>query len=110
MATLQSGPVVNDLWGGADLDYFNTGGKYNPGTDSWTATSIVSAPDARDGHTAVWTGSEMIVWGGRNNISLYIRIPAGNIIPAPTVGQPPAQLTRRLAEPLTLQSGRRAMK
>jgi hypothetical protein len=32
--------------------------------DTWTATSITNAPDARAGHTAVWTGSEMIVWGG----------------------------------------------
>src|SRR5437762_13641237 len=42
----------------------NTGGRYNPGTDSWTATSTTSAPAARDFHTAVWSGSEMIVWGG----------------------------------------------
>ena len=42
----------------------NTGGKYNPSTDSWTATSTTNAPAARDYHTAVWTGSEMIVWGG----------------------------------------------
>jgi hypothetical protein len=33
-------------------------------TDQWTATSIINAPSGRDGHTAVWTGSEMIVWGG----------------------------------------------
>src|SRR6202008_30962 len=33
--------------------------------DTWTATSIVNAPDGRDGHTALWTGSEMIVWGGQ---------------------------------------------
>jgi N-acetylneuraminic acid mutarotase len=32
--------------------------------DTWTATSITNAPDPRDSHTAVWTGSEMIVWGG----------------------------------------------
>jgi hypothetical protein len=32
--------------------------------DSWTATSTTNAPTARGGHTAVWTGSEMIVWGG----------------------------------------------
>jgi len=38
--------------------------------DTWTATSTIIAPDARDSHTAVWTGSEMIVWGGRaGNIS-----------------------------------------
>jgi hypothetical protein len=42
----------------------NTGGKYNPGTNSWIATSRVNAPLRRGGHTAVWTGSEMIVWGG----------------------------------------------
>ena len=44
----------------------NTGGRYNPSTDSWTATSTTNAPDARCLHTAVWTGSEMIVWGGSN--------------------------------------------
>ena len=32
--------------------------------NSWTATSITNAPAARSSHTAVWTGSEMIVWGG----------------------------------------------
>src|SRR5438552_11186709 len=42
----------------------NTGGRYNPSTDSWTATSTTNAPTGRDGHTAVWSGSEMIVWGG----------------------------------------------
>src|SRR5439155_14882106 len=46
--------------------YLNTGGKYNPSTDSWTATSTTSAPDARENHTAVWTGSQMIIWGGFN--------------------------------------------
>ena len=32
--------------------------------DTWTATSTIGAPVARVFHTAVWTGSEMIVWGG----------------------------------------------
>ena len=32
--------------------------------DTWTATSLTNAPSARYDHTAVWTGSEMIVWGG----------------------------------------------
>src|SRR5439155_5396713 len=32
--------------------------------DTWTPTSVTNAPDARRWHTAVWTGSEMIVWGG----------------------------------------------
>ena len=32
--------------------------------DTWTPTNLTGAPDARASHTAVWTGSEMIVWGG----------------------------------------------
>ena len=53
------------VWGGLlTCGYSNTGGRYNPGTDSWTATSTTNAPAARNSHTAVWTGSEMIVWGG----------------------------------------------
>jgi N-acetylneuraminic acid mutarotase len=54
------------VWGGqaGPFTLFNTGGKYNPSTDSWTTTNSINAPDARTSHTAVWTGSEMIVWGG----------------------------------------------
>jgi N-acetylneuraminic acid mutarotase len=37
--------------------------------DGWTSTSFTNAPPGRGGHTAVWTGSEMIVWGGYNNSS-----------------------------------------
>src|SRR5262249_26128376 len=32
--------------------------------DTWTASSTTNAPAARVAHKAVWTGSEMIVWGG----------------------------------------------
>jgi hypothetical protein len=54
------------VWGGVDETFndTNTGGGYNPSTDSWTATSLSNVPSPRDSHTAVWTGSEMIVWGG----------------------------------------------
>jgi len=54
------------VWSGFDgnITVFNTGARYDPGTDSWAATSRVNAPAARESHTAVWTGSEMIVWGG----------------------------------------------
>jgi N-acetylneuraminic acid mutarotase len=58
------------VWGGTSLSYphgyrhFNTGGRYNPRTDRWIATSATNAPEARYLHTAVWTSSEMIVWGG----------------------------------------------
>jgi N-acetylneuraminic acid mutarotase len=55
------------VWGGgtsAPILTTNTGGRYDPALDTWTPTSTVNAPVARQGHTAVWTGSEMIVWGG----------------------------------------------
>ena len=54
--------------GGANV---NTGGKYDPETDSWTATSTTNAPDARAGHTAMWTGTEMIIWGGRDIFAFF---------------------------------------
>src|SRR5438874_10294262 len=53
------------IWGGTDnTQDLNTGGRYNPGTNSWTATNTSNAPTSRELHTAVWTNSEMIVWGG----------------------------------------------
>ena len=60
------------VWGGQNGGvFFNTGGRYNPITDSWTATTTTNAPAPRDfpyssQSTAVWTDSEMIVWGGAN--------------------------------------------
>jgi N-acetylneuraminic acid mutarotase len=58
------------IWGGYFQDnafhFLNTGGRYSPSADSWTPTSITNVPSERAGHTAVWTGSEMIVWGGSN--------------------------------------------
>src|SRR5437867_3646146 len=39
--------------------------------DTWTPTSLTNAPDARANHTAVWTGNEMIVWGGASSGPIY---------------------------------------
>ena len=60
------------VWGGFaqgnSLDIaFHSGGRYNPETDSWIPTSNELVPAERIHHTAVWTGTEMIVWGGWNN-------------------------------------------
>ena len=59
------------VWGGKSLDNEDpiTGGRYNPATDSWTATSLLGAPSGRRNHAAVWTGSEMIVWGGWTGVT-----------------------------------------
>ena len=49
--------------------FVNSGGRYNPATDQWTETNFLFAPDPRRSHSAVWTGSEMIVWGGEDGSS-----------------------------------------
>ena len=53
---------VNDACSSTSLG--NSGGRYNPASDTWQPTSNAGAPEARTGHTAVWSGTEMIVWGG----------------------------------------------
>jgi len=58
------------VWGGYNGASINTGGRYDPSTDSWAAISTSNAPSPRGGNTAVWTGSEMIVWGGDDGQSL----------------------------------------
>jgi N-acetylneuraminic acid mutarotase len=55
------GGIVNTSWPFVST---NTGGRYNPATNTWTSTTTQSAPSARDLQQAVWTGSQMIVWGG----------------------------------------------
>ncbi len=56
------------VWGGWNVfgggGNLNTGGLYDPETNTWTATSLVNAPTGRNIHCAVWTGTKMIVWGG----------------------------------------------
>ena len=54
------GGIVNTAWPFVST---NTGGRYNPATNSWTSTTMQSAPSARDLQQAVWTGSQMIVCG-----------------------------------------------
>jgi len=58
------------IWGGrilSSVTYFNTGARYSPASDTWTATTTTAAPSGRIHHTAVWTGSEMIIWGGSDS-------------------------------------------
>src|SRR5262249_45199183 len=65
------------VWGGGEQDQFcpstsaayqggayQDGSRYDPLTDTWSLISRVNAPNGRFWHTAVWTGTEMIVWGG----------------------------------------------
>ena len=67
------------VWGGCDRSrsehscQSSDGARYNPVTDRWVATSLAGVPTARISHTAVWTGTEMIVWGG----CCLLMMPAG---------------------------------
>ena len=79
------------VWGGnagsGTPAYVNTGGLYDPVADQWTAISPIDAPDARSGHASVWTGSQMIVWGGANDVSAFLNT-GGRYQPSPQQWNP----------------------
>jgi hypothetical protein len=52
------------VWGGSGADYFDSGGRYEPASDSWTPTTRVDAPSPRTGHAGEWTGDSLTLWGG----------------------------------------------
>jgi N-acetylneuraminic acid mutarotase len=95
------------VWGGIDGvgNDTNAGARYNPATDAWVATSIGrSVPSARDWHSAVWTGNEVIIWAGRqfgevNTGARYCACP-NPLLPPPgalvglTLAKAPFNLTR----------------
>jgi N-acetylneuraminic acid mutarotase len=59
------------VWGGqGQLGSFNTGGLlvFNAEVpqSAWQPLAVQNAPSPRYGHTAIWTGTKMIIWGGRN--------------------------------------------
>src|SRR5690606_21750567 len=60
------------VWGGiGDPVGFSAllgdGARYDPVTDTWSPMSSLGAPTPRVWHTAIWTGSHMIVWGGQDD-------------------------------------------
>src|SRR5205823_13209927 len=65
------------IWGGSVFPNqqfgpalpFSDGARYDPATDHWSPVSTNGAPPAaRDPHF-IWTGREMIVWGGLDSES-----------------------------------------
>ncbi|HPR65489.1 MAG TPA: proprotein convertase P-domain-containing protein, partial [Thermoanaerobaculia bacterium] len=65
------------VWGGngcldpptcSSVGSLSSGGRLKPGTRDWSWTPLIStgAPMGRYWHSAIWTGTEMIVWGGLN--------------------------------------------
>src|SRR5262249_51969311 len=55
------------VWGGrgGDDQLLNDGARYDPTTDRWLPVSHEGAPlDQTDASVIVWTGLEVLVWGG----------------------------------------------
>jgi hypothetical protein len=55
------------IWGGGDpagTSDFQTGGVYDPATNTWKMMSLDQAPSARRAPRGVWTGSRVLFWGG----------------------------------------------
>src|SRR6266545_2968066 len=80
--TLQSGPsarwqhiaIWTDqemlIWGGSVRNErginipVEDGWRYNPQANAWSPMSRAGAPSPRTSNSGVWTGQELIVWGG----------------------------------------------
>ncbi len=71
------------LWGGASVlsvdsgtgsvtasTPLGTGARFNPATGAWSTVTTTAAPSARLNHSAVWTGSRLVIWGGGGNTTL----------------------------------------
>jgi N-acetylneuraminic acid mutarotase len=101
------------VWGGTTRErdaqsvYFENGARYDPEADAWRPISTIGALKGRVSTFAVWTGTEMVIWGGVNDVQAsgvndpnrYIATgarynPATDTWTEMTVtGAPPARLT-----------------
>ena len=74
------------VWGGSVLsgtrNAVNSGARYSPAMDAWVgATPTTGAPTARQSHSAVWTGTRMVVSHGAS--------PAAGFFDTGGIYQPP---------------------
>lgn len=63
------------IWGGVQRTqsgrvFLNNGAKYDSLNNSWQLTSTLNSPSHRANHSSIWTGEEMIIWGGNNDDTL----------------------------------------
>lgn len=61
------------VWGGSgNSGFLNSGGVYNAAANTWDVAGIPTngAPVGRRDHAAIWTGREMLVWGGSAGANL----------------------------------------
>jgi hypothetical protein len=55
-------PGVDDL----PAAFPETGGRYAPSSDAWSPVTPAGSPSGRTDLAAIWSGAELIVWGGAN--------------------------------------------
>ena len=63
------------VWGGQSVEdgtSYGDGGRYSAASNSWTSIPPTALLPGRAWHSAVWTGTRMLVWGGTDDISLQI--------------------------------------
>jgi N-acetylneuraminic acid mutarotase len=96
------------VWGGSSTGLKNggldDGSRYNPATDAWSPIATNNAPTRRFDHTAIWTGNEMIVWGGGTNLSTPVGSGA-RYHPGANVGRPFQPAAPRRPDGVTPPSG-----
>ena len=78
-------PALVLAWDGRDAIVFyslvesqeTSGARYNPDTDTWQPISLIDAPLVQSDPAVVWTGQEMIIYGGIRRGSGQTAIYAG---------------------------------
>jgi hypothetical protein len=58
------------VWGGFDSTSLDIGARYRSASDSWLPTATSGVPTERNDFGMVWSGTEMIVWGGLHGLLL----------------------------------------
>lgn len=86
------------VWGGSNGPGdtpLNTGAIFNPMTNTWSAMTTSGAPSPRYGHTMVWAGSKVLVWGGTDGPNYFgdgnaYDVNTDSWTPIPAGGTPPS--------------------
>lgn len=94
------------VWGGryrGTNTPIRSGGRYDPASNQWLPVNVdANAAPATFSHTAVWTGSRMVVWGGATGPGIYTALggvydPALNRWTAMTTSGAPASRAHHAA-------------
>ena len=98
------------IWGGsggtdASPEFFGDGARFNPATKAWTLLPSGGAPSPRWGESMIWTGHDLIIWGGEGGTAGAVQLNDGASFdpvanrwsPLPLAGAPSARTTQATA-------------